>query len=388
MLCLNLPKYKTIEQMARKNPECISFSQGAVKVGGTPMEIKDYVSQILKQDIVDYYQPVAGIDLLREKLASVLSNKHAANISARNIIVTHGAIGALTTICLTLLAQGDEVLLPEPTYPSYLNVVTFSKALPKFVPAYLEDQNGWRFDIEAIREATNSRTRMIILSNPSNPCGVCLNAGELFSLKNWCEKHQIYLVIDEVYENFIFEKSLSSSTALVLQSDFVIRTGSFSKDYAMSGWRVGFAVCPEKIIHNMVAVQDGTLCCPNVIGQYAALFALEQSGIVAQLNKKVRKSRDLACSGLSELVQNGLLSFAKPNAGIFLWVKTHYEDSEELVMKVLNDAHVALVPGKDFGPSGSSYFRLCYAREPDLVLEGLRRLVDFFVKGNQLRRFP
>lgn len=380
MLCLNLPKYKTIEQMARQNPDCISFSQGAVKVGGTPQVIKNFVSQMLKSDLVDYYQPVAGLDLLREKLASVLSEKHGTKISSANVLVSHGAIGALSTICLTLLGQGDEVLLPEPSYPSYLNVVTYSKALPKFVPAYLEDENGWRFEMDAIHEATTSRTRMIILSNPSNPCGVCLNFEEFIALKSWCEKHSIYLVIDEVYENFIFEKSLFSSTAMVLESDFIIRTGSFSKDYAMSGWRVGFAVCSEKIIQNLIAVQDGTLCCPNVIGQYAALFALQQTELVVQLNRKVRESRDLACSGLKELVKEGLISFTKPNAGIFLWIKTPFEDSEEFVMKILREANVALVPGKDFGPSGASYFRLCYAREPDLVVEGVQRLVQFMLE--------
>lgn len=377
MLRLELPRYKKIEVISKTNTGTISFSQGAVKVGGTPSTIKEHIRSLLSQDIVDYYQNGAGLDALREKIAENLSLKHKISLTADNILITHGAIGGITNICLTLLQDGDQVLIPEPTYPSYRNIVRFSKAEPIFPPAFIENGNQWILDLDILREAITPKTKMIILSNPSNPCGFGLSQETLNTLVALCEEKGIYLLLDEVYDNFIYENAFFSGMPFVLKSQFVIRTGSFSKDFAMSGWRIGFIAAPSYLIPLFAAIQDGTLCCPSVIGQHAALFALNHKHLINEQITATRASYQLAMDGLKPL--DGILSFIKPQAGIFLFVKTTHEDCEDLVMDILYKAKVALVPGKDFG-TRKDCFRLCFAREKPIIQEGMERLCEYFLR--------
>ena len=143
----------------------------------------------------------------------------------------------------------------------------------------------------------------------------------------------------------------------------------------MSGWRIGYIVAPKDLIPNFAAVQDGTLCCPNVIGQHAALYAMEHEELISEQIHTVKKNGDLACCLLQPLVERGIFSLIRPQAGIFLFLKTAFDDSEELVMDILDKVKVALVPGKDFGHSleSCSSIRLCFARHEALVEEGINR---------------
>ncbi len=390
MLMLDLPKYKTIEAISNSSKEYISFSQGTIKISGTPAPIKKHIQEKLESDSLDYYQYVGGIYSLRTKIAEKLSKKHNVLIKPEQIIISHGSIGGITAICLTLLKEGDEVIIPTPFYPSYRNIILFSKAIPIFVEGYIREQSAWKFDIERIKQSITSKTKMLILSNPSNPSGVCLNKEAIHELKQWCECHGIYIVSDEVYDNYIYEGEFNSFTSYVCNSDLVIRTGSFSKDYAMSGWRVGYIVAPEPLVSSLIAVQDGTLCCPSVIGQQAALFALEHEYLIADQINTVKKNRDLAWHLLQPLVEKKIFSFVKPPAGIFFFMNTTFKDSEELVMDILYKAKVALVPGKDFGATGlaSSSIRLCFARQEAVLIEGIKRLLNYFKASSEYQAWP
>jgi aspartate/methionine/tyrosine aminotransferase len=219
---------------------------------------------------------------------------------------------------------------------------------------------------------------MIIIANPSNPTGTCLSARDLMTLKNVCQQHGIYLVCDEVYEYYIFDGAFHSSTRLTLDSEFVIRVGSFSKNFAMSGWRVGFIVAPLSLVETMQAVQSGTLCCPNVIAQHAALCALDNELLMQEQIRKVKLGRDCAYEALAPLMEIGVLSRANARAGFYLFLKTPCVDMSPFIMDILKYAHVALAPGCDFGQSCAAYFRLCFAREHEVVQEGCTRLIQYF----------
>lgn len=381
MLNLHIPEYKRIELIAKSSPEYISFAQGAVRVGGTPPEIKADVSVILKSDQADYYEPAAGIPMLRKKLAAELSEKFSIHLNWEQIIITHGAIGGITTICLALLNSGDEVLLPSPTYPSYANVIRFCRAEPTFVHAFHEDDKGWSFDFDAIKRSVTVNTRMMIIPNPSNPCGFCLGKQQLDQLMAWCEERGIFLIVDEVYDHFIYEGESHSVTPSVLTHRYVLRTGSFSKDYAMSGWRVGFIVAPEHLVPLLKTIQDGALCCASVVGQFAAYSALEQKHLVQRQVNLVRLGREIASEMLKPLIEAGVLTYTKPQAGIFMFLKTQELNSEYLVNRILEEAKVALVPGKDFGLGGEAYIRLCFAREEAKIVEGIKRIQKFMIQG-------
>lgn len=372
MIKLDLPKYKSIEAICSSSEEYISFSQGTVKISGTPPLIKQHIQEKLNSDAMDYYQYVGGISALRKKIADRLM------IKPEQVIITHGSIGGITVICLTLLQEGDEVIVPVPFYPSYRNIILFSKAKPVYVEGFIGD----KFDIERIKSAATPKTKMIILSNPANPGGATLSKEDIADLKTWCAQKGVYLVSDEVYDNYIYEGDFHSLTPHTCDCDFVLRTGSFSKDFAMSGWRVGFIAAPESLVPGLIAVQDGTVCCPSVIGQHAALFALENEHLIAAQTNAVRRNRDTAHQLLQPLVEKGIFSFRKPKAGIFLFIQTPHQDSEELVMEILYKAKVALVPGKDFGNTAEarSSLRLCFARKESVLIEGIERLIRYLQK--------
>lgn len=383
MINLDQPEYKKIEILSQVLPDCASFAQGTLKITGVPKAIKEHAQSICKTDKADYYSPALGLRTFREKLAQSLSDKYKTNITSDYIMISHGSVNGISSLCLLLLNYLDEVILPEPTYPAYKNIVTLSKGVPVFIHGFKEytDNFGkisWKLDIDAIEKATTARTKIIIIPNPSNPCGVCLTSQEIIRLKQWCENREIYLIIDEVYDNYIFQPPFNSSTSFVTESEFVIRTGSFSKDFAMSGWRIGFVVAPPSIITKLAGIQDGLICCPSVIGQYTALYALDHRELMKDQIQQVHSNCITTCETLEPLVISGKISFIKPSAGFFLFIKTDQKDTTDLVKNILDKVQVALVPGKDFGPSGYSYIRLCYARHPEVLNKGLERILNFF----------
>ncbi len=383
MIQLQTPAFKKIEAQAQATPDCISFSQGALRVGGVPEPIREYARDILMTDKADYYVNGLGIMPLREKIAENLQQKYGAIIDPRHVFVTHGGVGGLTSIFSALLKEGDEVLLPAPTYPVYHNIIKMAKARPVFVDSsFTRDigngREGWFFDGDCVKAAVTSKTKMIVLANPSNPTGMSLSEADLINLKKFCEQHRIYLVSDEVYEHFVFEGDFYSATPFVPHSEYVLRVGSFSKNFSMSGWRVGFVVSPAHMMDTFSAVQSGTICCPTAISQYAALYALDHPELMAEQIATVKNMREVAYLGLQPLVKKGIISVAYPQSSFYLFVKTPEKDCSDLVMDILKKAKVALAPGKDFGPFCTDSFRLCYARDPKLVEEGIARLVKYF----------
>lgn len=383
MIKLELPAFKKIETIARNTPGCISFSQGVLRAGGVPAPIRDYAREILTTDVADYYQHTLGIMPLREKIAKKFSTSNTM-IDPEQVIITHGAINAINALAFTLLETGDEVILPTPTYPVYKNVVLSAKANPVFVTAFTEKKTSqgsiWVFDVEQIIKAITPKTRMIIIPNPSNPTGTCLSRNDILALKNVCDKYNIYFVSDEVYEYYVFDGEFSSSIDYINTSNNIFRVGSFSKNFAMSGWRVGFIIAPRERVDGISAIQSAIICCPTVISQHAALYALDHESLMKPQIEKVKQARAIAYKVLAPLVQSGDLKIANNHAGFYLFAQTKQADCYDLVMDILKNAQVALAPGKDFGPEHKSYFRLCYARELEIVQEGCTRLVSYFEK--------
>lgn len=379
---MDQPDLKIMEYLAQQDSDCISFAQGALRIGGVSQEIKDYVASILQTDKADYYSHSLGLSALRERLATFLSARHSTHISFDNIFISHGSINGIAALCLLLLDEGDEVLLPEPTYPPYLNATMLAKGVAKFIPAHhLEIVNGktrWVLDQTIVKSSVTPKTKMMIIAQPSNPCGVCLDEQELQELASWCEEKKIYLIVDEAYDNYFFDGKPVSSTPLVPHSQYLIRAGSFSKTFGMSGWRIGYIVAPQHIIAHMGAVQDGIVVCPSVIGQYAALYALEHPEISTHYTHYVLENRNIAIEALSALQSKEIFDFAIPPAGFFIFLKTKDHDTTELAYTLLHEAKVSLVPGRGFGPSGKNYLRLCYARPKQLLEKGLDRLLTYY----------
>jgi aspartate/methionine/tyrosine aminotransferase len=386
MIEIELPSIKRVEALAQSTPGCISLAQGALRIGGVDQQIKEYVRQVLLTDKADYYQDTLGLLALRQRLAQTLTERSGAAVDVRNVMIGHGGIGVLNALMLLLLDAGDEVLLPEPAYPVYTTLARLAKATPQFVSAYdlqpdnVSGSNKWTFSIERVKAAVTDKTKMIIISNPSNPTGVFLSRAEMTELVALSERKQIYLIVDEVYDDFIYEGTFTSGTAYAINSPYVIRLGSFSKNFGMGGWRVGYAVAQPRLITALAPVHAATISNATVVSQYAALYALEQPHCVAGYRAILEKNMTAVCALFDQLQAQGVVTYARPAAGFYLFFKTQVANANDAVMDILREANVALTPGTDFGPSAQGYIRLCFARDPEVIQHCLMRIKNYFDK--------
>lgn len=376
MLEIPLSGIKKIEEIAKSSSEYISLSQGAVRIGGIPQAIKDFTQTLLTSDKTDYYDSCFGLKLLREKLAQVLSSRYLVDVKVNNIIPTHGCIGGLSLVYLSILNPGDEVIVPEPSYPAYDILTQACRARSVHVSA-LKSEQGFELDIEKIKAATTEKTKIIVFSNPWNPLGIIVPQSTILELVAWCEAKGIFLIIDEAYNDYAFDDLLTPIVPLVMKSDWVISANTFSKNFAMSGWRVGYLVIPNRLIKILAGMQDALLNCLNNIAQHAALYALDHPEIALQFHTIVKHNRDLTMRMLEPLIKNNIIQLDKPAGGFFAFFKTDQIDATDLCMTILHQTKVTLVPGDAFGPSGKPFLRLCYARETEVLQEGLSRLVNF-----------
>lgn len=382
MLEIPMSGIKKIEEIAKSSDEYISLSQGSIKIGGIPELVKQHVAELLKTDKTDYYESCWGLKPLREKLSSVLSARYNTTITPNQTLPTHGAIGGLTLLYLTLLGQDDEIIIPEPAYPAYSILAKATRSKTVYVSCRNDNPDGsssFQLDVEKIKAATTPRTKMIIFSNPWNPLGIVVPPSTMNELVAWCEKNGIYLVIDEAYRDYVYQENYQTAIPLVSTSEWVICVNTFSKNMAMSGWRIGYLLVPEKLPRALAGMQDALLNCLNNTAQYAAIFALDHPELTEFFHKQVQINRDMTISMLQPLVDRGIMSFNTPTGSFFLFMKTDQADATDLCMSILNTAKVSLIPGSSFGPSGAPFLRLCYARETAVLEEGLHRLVNYFV---------
>ncbi len=382
MLEIPLSGIKKIEEIAKSSNEFISLSQGSIKIGGIPQQIKQYVQELLSTDITDYYESCWGIRPLREKLSEVLSATHGTPISINQILPTHGCIGGLSLLYLTLLNPGDEVIIPEPAYPAYTLLAQAARSTPVYVSlsqAAVDGSHSWHLDIDKIKAATTPKTKIIIFSNPWNPLGIVVPPVVIKELLAWCERNGIYLVIDEAYRDYAFTDTYRSSLALVNESEWLISANTFSKNMAMSGWRIGYLVIPQHMNKALAGMQDALLNCLNNTAQFAAMYALQHPEFTQQFSATVRNNRDMTIALLEPLISRNILSLQMPQGGFFAFLKTDHPDATDLCMSILHQAKVALIPGKSFGPSGDSFLRLCYARDTAILDEGISRIVKYFL---------
>jgi aspartate aminotransferase len=371
-----------IEMISQGHEDGISLAQGALRIGGVSPKIRNYVSEILKTDKADYYGSPGGTRELKHLLLDSFKENYSVNLPLSKIMACHGAMGGFASLALAVLKPGDEVLIPEPSYPVHKKMVSVVGATPKIIPfhvkAEMAGKERWEFDFDAIEKNINQQTRMMILANPSNPLGAVLTKKELETLIELAEKHSIYLVFDEAYEDFVFEGDFCSAISYIEKSDLVVRLGTFSKSHAMSGWRIGSVVASMDLIEKMTAVQATIFSSPSLVSQYAACGALKNPEIPIAANKVLKESLDVAVEELEPLVKSGFCSYVKPKSSFFLFLKlAGHDDTTEFVHDFLHAKHVSLVPGKVFGPSFKKYVRICFARPKDVVREGIRRLKDF-----------
>ncbi|PJE75783.1 hypothetical protein COV04_02465 [Candidatus Uhrbacteria bacterium CG10_big_fil_rev_8_21_14_0_10_48_11] len=379
---VELSKIKQIELLAASRPNTVSLAQG-IPSFDTPKEIKKATITALNAGRVAKYSLAPGLIELRELIEGSLAEEGSQYDAQSEIIVTAGSIEAISSTMLALLEPLDEVILFSPSYVSYNQSIRLAGAKPVYVA--LDEASGWQFDKEAFLAALNKKTKAVLICNPNNPTGTIFDKQQLLAIAEIAYDRGIYIIMDEVYKDFLYEEdktSLYSLTQEVRYRDLVIRIYSFSKAFSMTGWRVGYLVAAEQNARKILAVHDALVTCAPVISQYAAIKALEmpRKAWLTYLNE-YKGRRNLMYDHLNRI---SALHFTVPSAAYFFFPRVNatrirdYHNSEMLSLALLQVAGVAVVPGAAFGPSGEHHLRLSFGRDRTTINEGMKRLSDFF----------
>ena len=324
-----------------------------------------------------HYTGISGIDKFREAIAQHHRQNCGQDVSRDNVAVTSGAQNALFATSLCIGEAGDEIIVLQPMYVTYEATVQVSGAT--LVPVVLEASSGFRLDADSLRAAITSKTRAVFYASPSNPTGIMLTVEELQSIARLAIEHDLWVVADEVYSDMIFESEFHHMAALPGMAERTITISSLSKSYAMTGWRVGWAVGPIELIQNLEKL---ALCMlyglPGFIqqaGYYALKFASKEREAMRDI---YRQRRDLLLREFDAIPE---LDALKPDAGMFLMVDVRGAglSAPEFVRQLFQYCGVSVLDATAFGASAEGYVRISYSvSDADLLEAGSRigRFVD------------
>jgi len=365
-----------IREMTRvaEEEDAINLSQGLPDFP-CPEELKLAAIQAIQND-ANQYSFTYGLPSLRERIAQkLLHRNHIAADPASEITITCGVSEALMSACLAILEPGDEVILFEPFYENYLPAILFAGAQPCF---YTLEPPDWKIDFDRLRRLFSNRTKAIIINNPMNPTGKCLTANELTEIARLCQRWDVLAITDEIYEDIIFDNRPHISLASLFgMENRTITLMGFSKTYAVTGWRVGYACAEASISSGLRKVHDYlTICAPTPL-QVACEAALElPEYYYTGLKSAYEKKRYLFCMGLKNLG----FGLELPEATYYVMAdfsKIRAGNDTEFARWLVQNRGVAVVPGSSFYHEpglGQRLVRFCFAREEKSLVAALRTM--------------
>lgn len=375
---------KQMPLLARSVPNAVSLGQG-IPSYRTPSYIRRAVSEMLStSDTVGKYSLQPGITDLKYAVGESISRKAGRPVDAeREIFISGGAMEALFAAFVTVIDQGDEVILFDPSYASHIEQLHFAGGVPIYVP--LLEAEGWRVDLESLRRAVSPRTRAIVVCNPGNPTGKVFSAEEPQAVADLAIEHDLAVIADETYDFLVYgDTPYRSIVTFPELQDRLIACYSFSKQFAMTGWRVGYMYAPSEVIDEALKVHDAVLICAPTISQYAALAAMRgrESAEVAQLKSGLEARRELLCSRLDRM--GDLFRYVKPFGAYYIMVRYLGIDasSNSVSVQLLREAGVVTIPGRAFGPGGEGHLRLSYGGTEAEINEACDRIERWMRQTN------
>ena len=343
----------------------------------TPMNVCEAAFKAMKDGHTGYC-PSAGIPEFREVVAQHISETRGIDIHPNEVTVTPGAKPIIFFTILALVDDGDEVIYPEPGFPVYESVIDFIGG--KAIPLALREEVDFRFRIEDLVEAITERTKLLILNSPQNPTGGTLTESDLVAIAELAEKHNFYILTDEVYSRLLYEGTHQSILSLPGMKEQTILIDGHSKTYAMTGWRLGYGVAPQEIADKITQLTINSNSCTATFTQIAGIEALTgPQTFVTQMVAEFRKRRDAIVDGLNAI--DGV-SCIKPLGSFYVFpnVTQLPLSCEKLADYLMDDAGVALLPGTAFGKYGDGYLRLSYANSLENIEEALHRIKTAIAK--------
>ena len=323
-----------------------------------------------------HYTQAAGDPALRACISRWYAQRFGLDVPAERIVVTAGASAALQLACLALVERGDEVLMPDPSYPCNRHFVAAADGVPVLLPAAPDE----RFQLAAagVEAAWAARTAGVLLASPSNPTGTSIAPDEMRRIVHAVRERGGFTIVDEIYLALGFDDAFGQSVVAIDANgaDDVISINSFSKYFCMTGWRLGWMVVPEALVAPIEKLAQNLYICPSSLAQQAALACFEPESIAEYERRRAqfRARRDFLVPALDAL---GLKVPVMPDGAFYAWadVSAHATDSWDFAFDIMRGAHVAITPGRDFGRDATErYVRFSYASSMAQLHEAVRRL--------------
>jgi aspartate/methionine/tyrosine aminotransferase len=304
------------------------------------------------------YTAATGLPALRERISDWYTQRFGVAVPASRIVVTAGASAALQLACLALIEAGDEVLMPDPSYPCNRQFVSAADGTPVLIPTTAAER--FQLSADKVADRWGDKTRGVLLASPSNPTGTSIHPDELRRIHQTVSQRGGITLVDEIYLGLSFDEQFGQ-TALALD-DQIISINSFSKYFNMTGWRLGWLVVPETLVPVMERLAQNLFICPSTLAQHAALACFEQASLAEYERRRTefKARRDYFIPALQAL---GLQVPVMPDGAFYAWAdcreacqKLQVKDSWALAFEVLQRAHVAVTPGRDFGTADTANF--------------------------------
>jgi aminotransferase len=322
-----------------------------------------------------HYTSNSGLLELRQEIATYLKRSYQVDYDPlKEIVITVGVSEALYLALNAILESGDEVLIPTPCFVAYQAEVILAGGVPVEIPTYMEDE--FQVRAEALAAAITPRTKAILIAYPNNPTGAVASRETLLKVARLAEEHDLVVISDELYDQLIYGVHHVCFSSLPGMWSRTILLGGFSKNYAMTGWRIGFAAAPAEILIGLLRIHQYTIMSAPTMAQAAAIEALRYGNpFVEQMRQEYDRRRKLIVGGMNEL---GLRTF-EPHGAFYAFpnISLTGMDDETFAQKLLEEEKVALIPGSAFGPGGEGFVRCSYATAYEKIEQALERLRIF-----------
>lgn len=360
-------------EIANEIPGVISLGVGEPDFD-TPWVVREEGMYTLQKGYT-FYTANAGLMELREEISNFLYRKYDLSYSAKDeILVTVGGSEAIDLALRAMLDPGDEVIVPEPSYVSYVPCVSLADGVP--VPLPLQEANQFRLQPEELEAAITPKTKIVVLSYPNNPTGAIMERADLEAVAKVIIDHDLYVLSDEIYSELSYQEDHISIASLPGMRERTIVINGFSKSFAMTGWRLGYAAGPKVILQQMTKIHQFAIMAAPTSSQYAGITALRECDReVAEMRESYNQRRRYLMNTVKEL---GLPCF-EPYGAFYIFpnISEFGLTSEEFATQLVQEEKVAVVPGSAFGESGEGFIRISYAYSIEELREAFTRVGRF-----------
>ncbi len=366
-----LAKAQTLEREGKK---VLHFEIGQPDFP-TPQHIKETAYQSIEENFTGYVSATGILDL-KEVIQDEIENSRRFRPDVDQILILPGAKPGIFFPMMSLVNPGEDIIYPDPGFPTYGSVVKYLNAGD--VPIALKEENEFRLNPDDIAEKITNKTKLIILNSPQNPTGSVMSKSEIDQIAELAEEKDIFVLSDEIYSKMLYDAKFHSVTVRDETKERTIILDGFSKSYAMTGWRLGYVIGPKPIIEKMGLLMINALSCTTSFVQKAGITALQGTQEpLKEMMKAFRERRDAIVKGLNEIPGFSCLT---PQGAFYTFpsIKGTGMNSREMADHILNQAGVCCLPGSAFGPYGEGYLRFSYATSVENIKQAMEQIKESF----------